>query len=66
ISAELFDTRSELLDEALHEAGVERTLRERWMKIDGAFKGKLVKSSPQACEGRFKTDPILVFAKPGR
>ena len=66
ITAELFEMRSALLDEALREAGVADALRDRWLKIDGAFKGKLVKSSPLACEGRFRTEAVVVIEKPLR
>jgi len=45
ISEELFSLRKKLLEESLQEAGVEKTLRERWLKIDGAFGKQIVKGS---------------------
>ena len=45
ITEELFDLRTELLHESLLEAGVPNELCERWIKIDNAFKRKIVKDS---------------------
>lgn len=64
ITAEMFDLRHSLLEAALCEAGITDALRARWLKIDGAFRGSLVKASPAECAGRFNTDPIMVIPKP--
>lgn len=64
ITEELFELRTRLLDESLVEAGVAAWLRARWLKIDGAFKGRLVKQSASECQGRYKTEPIMVIPKP--
>ena len=45
ISQELFDLRKCLLEESLQEAGLSKALSERWLKIDNAFKGQIVKDS---------------------
>jgi hemoglobin len=45
ITEELFCLRQTLLDESLREAGLAKNLRERWLRIDGAFKKKIVKDS---------------------
>ena len=45
ITQELFDIRQRLLDESLKEAGINKSLRHRWLKIDNAFKGQIVKDS---------------------
>lgn len=45
ITQELFDLRHALLEESLREAGVPEALRERWLKIDGAFRKQIVKDS---------------------
>jgi len=47
ITVELFDLRARLLEESLREAGLEETLRKRWLKIDSAFIKKIVKPSPE-------------------
>lgn len=64
ITEELFETRGQLLEASLIEAGVSTDLRARWLKIDRAFKGRLVKRSEAECEGRYKTEPIMVIPKP--
>jgi hemoglobin len=45
ITRELFDIRQALLDESLKEAGVNEELRERWLRIDSAFMGHIIKDS---------------------
>ena len=45
ITEELFRLRQSLLEGSLIEAGVGEKLRERWLKIDGAFRKKIVKDS---------------------
>jgi hemoglobin len=45
ITRELFDLRHAILDESLREAGVPEDLRERWLRIDGAFMKHIVKDS---------------------
>ena len=64
ITEELFEARGRLLEESLREAGVPEDLGARWLKIDRAFKGRLVKRSEAECEGRYKTEPIMVISKP--
>ena len=64
ITEELFELRTRLLEESLVEVGVPAWLRARWLKIDGAFKGRLVKQSVSECQGRYKTEPIMVIPKP--
>jgi len=45
ITPELFELRHALLDESLREAGVPEDLRERWLRIDAAFRKQIVKDS---------------------
>ncbi len=45
VTQELFEVRRVLLDESIREAGVADELRERWLKIDGAFMKAIVKDS---------------------
>jgi len=45
ITEELFELRTQLLIESLKEVGVPEPLIERWIKIDNAFKSKIVKDS---------------------
>ncbi len=45
ITPELFELRHALLEESLREAGVPEDLRERWLRIDAAFRKQIVKDS---------------------
>ncbi|MEZ4457313.1 MAG: hypothetical protein R2882_12320 [Gemmatimonadales bacterium] len=64
ITNELFDVRHDLLEESLREAGVPAPLAVQWLKIDGAFRARLVKQHADECEGRFRTDPVINIPKP--
>lgn len=62
INNELFEIRKALLDASLQEAGVEEALRERWLKIDSAFKHHIVKDSVESMyhnDWKFKK-PIII------
>lgn len=45
ITEDLFDIRTEILRESLHECGVDEEVIQRWIKIDNAFKKQIVKDS---------------------
>ena len=51
ITPELFEIRRQLLDESIREAGVADELRERWLKMDGAFMKNIVKESLETFTG---------------
>lgn len=64
ITEELFELRERLLKEAFTEANASDELQARWLKIDHAFKGCIVKKSLNECEKTFVTDEILSFPSP--
>ena len=64
ISEELFEVRSFLLGAALKEAGLPEVEAAEWMRIDRAFKGKLVKADLSECIPQYVSQGILVFEKP--
>ena len=64
ITEEIFLIRHELLAQSLTEAKVRPDLRERWLKHDMGMKRALVKNSVAECEGRYKSEPIIVVEKP--
>ncbi len=64
ITDELFELRSALLIESFQEARTSPTVIEAWMKIDNAFKKRLVRQSPSECKKRYATDEILDFDNP--
>lgn len=64
ITEEIFDLRHEMLEDSLIESGVSAELRARWLKVDGAFRGRMVKASASDCKGRYATEPIIVVPRP--
>ncbi len=66
ITEEMFDLRSTMLSEAIEAAGVSAAKRLQWLKVDNAFRSKLVKRSVLECKGRFRTDPIINIPNPDR
>lgn len=64
ITEELFDLRTQLLKDAMTEAGVSAENQQLWMKIDQAFKKSIVKKDLSDCSLRFNTDEIIQFPNP--
>ncbi len=64
ITEEIFLIRHELLAQSLTEAKIQPDLRERWLKHDMGMKRALVKKDVSECEGRYRTEPIIVVEKP--
>ncbi len=64
ITEEVFQVRHELLAQSLSEANIRPDLKEQWLKRDLAMKRALVKKDVSECEGRYKSEPIIVVEKP--
>ena len=65
ITQELFDLRSQLLRQSLNEAGVSDELATRWLKIDRAFSGQIVKDSIESFYSwTWKYEKRLIIPKP--
>lgn len=65
ITRELFDTRHKLLQASLDEAGIPRELARRWLKIDYAFIGQIVKPSIESFyQTSFKYEKRVIIPKP--
>lgn len=64
ITEELFELRNKILLEALHETHTAPEVIEAWLKIDNAFKKRIVKNSLSECKKRYFTDKILDFDNP--
>jgi len=65
INQELFDIRQRILEESLIEAGVNKTLRDRWLKIDNAFKAQIVKDSIESFYSTsWKFEKRVIIPKP--
>lgn len=64
ITEEVFLLRHELLAQSLTEAEIRPDLRERWLRYDMGMKRALIKKSVDECEGRYKSEPVIVVEKP--
>ncbi len=64
ITEDVFDLRHTLLLESFHEAGTPPEAVEAWVKIEHAFKKRLIKHSLSECKKRYFTDEILDFPNP--
>jgi hemoglobin len=64
ITEELFELRNKILLEALHETHTAPEVIEAWLKIDNAFKKRIVKNNRLECKKRYFTDGILDFENP--
>lgn len=63
ITDEMFDLRQSLLRAAIREVGVAAELEERWLRIDEAFRHKLVKSEEEV-KPRYRTGPVFIIPNP--
>jgi hemoglobin len=64
ITEEIFMIRHKLLAESISQANVAENLKERWLGYDVGMKAAIVKKSVDECEGRYKTEKVLVVPKP--
>ncbi len=63
ISDELFELRSQLLSDAIREAGIADGLREEWLEADRTLKRAVVKKSEAECTRAYPNQPILNFPR---
>ena len=66
INLELFELRSQLLQDSIREVGLKKEEEEAWMKIDQAFKKGIIKNSLSDCQLRFNSDEIVNFSNPDK
>jgi hemoglobin len=64
ITEEVFMIRHNLLAEALSEAKVADDHKKRWLEYDLGLRAAIVKNSVDECEGRYRTEKVLVVPKP--
>ncbi|MFO7602677.1 MAG: group 1 truncated hemoglobin [Gammaproteobacteria bacterium] len=64
ITEELFETRNEILSQAIRQAGVPDALREEWLAVDRTLKRALVKASVEDCRTMFAGQRIYNIPKP--
>ena len=65
ITEELFDLRTSLLKKALIQEKIPDHVIDKWIAVDSAFRGAMVKKSVNDCQKRFYTDEIIGFDKNG-
>lgn len=64
VNEEIWAAREKYLREAFVETGFPEEYRERWLKIDEAFKHAIIKKSVADCTKRYTTDEIVYLPKP--
>ncbi len=64
ITEEIFMIRHNLLAESITEAKVPEDQKERWLQFDMGMKPALVKNSADECEGRYRSEKVIVVPKP--
>jgi len=65
ITEELFELRQQLLRESLEEDGLDEALIERWLKIDSAFRHKIVNPSREQFDSiDLKFEQPIIIPKP--
>lgn len=65
INEEIWDYRENLLKQAFRNVGAPDNILEKWLKIDEAFKSKIInKGGPEECFGRYKTEETIYFPMP--
>ena len=65
ITEEVFMIRHNLLAESITEANVSDEHKERWLTYDMGMKAAIVKNTVDECEGRYRTEKIIIVPKPG-
>lgn len=65
VDENIWKYRENLLIQAFEKVNAPMELREKWLKIDEAFKSVIInKGGPEECYGRFKTDDIIYEPMP--
>jgi truncated hemoglobin YjbI len=64
ITDDVYRAREKLLLESLEESCASQELIKRWIAIEDAFYGRVVKSSIDECQVRYPNEGILDFPKP--
>lgn len=66
IDEEMWNRREELLLKAMDRVGCPDVIRDRWLKVDLAFKRHIVMKDPSECQKRFFSDEIIIVPNPAR
>ena len=64
ITEEVFMIRHKFLAQSLKEANVPKSYHEVWLNHDNGMKAAVVKNNVGECEGRYRTEKVIVVPKP--
>jgi truncated hemoglobin YjbI len=64
IDEEMWQHREHLLKSTFKELSVPLVIEERWLKIDNAFKSKIVMKDESECKPRYAVDEFIIIPKP--
>ncbi len=64
VDEDMWQLREDMLVKAFEKVNAPAWIRERWLKIDNAFKQAIIKKSPDECKKRYFTDEIIVVPNP--
>ncbi|MFZ4712462.1 MAG: hypothetical protein ACOYL6_02005 [Bacteriovoracaceae bacterium] len=64
ISEEMWQHREKILIASFEETNAPDELRKRWLKIDDAFKKKIVMKDSSECRPRYAIDEFIIVPKP--
>jgi hemoglobin len=66
ITEEMWAHREHLLAQAFDEVQAPVTIKEKWFKIDSAFKARIVMKDPGEMKPRFPSDDLLNISNPNK
>lgn len=66
IDEEMWLHREKLLMQAMDRVNCPVEIREKWLKIDNAFKRQIVHTSPNDCKKRYFTDTLVIVPNPAK
>lgn len=64
IQEEMWQVRNKCLVAAFAEANFPDELAEKWLRIDNAFKARIIKKLITDCSGRWRTEAVICIADP--
>jgi len=64
ISEEMWQHRENILKSSFSEIAAPIFIAEKWLKIDQAFKSKIVMKDPSGCKPRYAVDEFIIVPKP--
>jgi hemoglobin len=64
IQEDMWELREKYLIDAFTECEAPEWMTKKWIDIDNAFKKSILKNSPKDCEGRYRSDPLIIVPNP--